>query len=58
MYFVGLDLAWGERKPTGVAVVDDTGKLVHLAVAQDDASIKAKVREEVRALTQRFPLYQ
>ena len=28
MYFVGLDLAWGQRKPTGVAVVDDGGRLV------------------------------
>ncbi len=31
MYFVGLDLAWGERKPTGVAVLDDDGRLVHVA---------------------------
>ena len=30
MYFVGVDLAWGERKPTGIAVVDDTGRLVHI----------------------------
>lgn len=43
MYFVGLDLAWGERKPTGVAVVDDDGKLVYVGVAQDDASIKAAI---------------
>ena len=26
MYFVGLDLAWGERKPTGIAVVDADGR--------------------------------
>ena len=43
MYFVGLDLAWGERKPTGVAVVDDDGRLVYVGVAQDDASIKAAI---------------
>jgi predicted RNase H-like nuclease len=48
MYFVGLDLAWGERKPTGVAVVDDTGKLVHLAVAADDTSIKAAIAPYVK----------
>ena len=28
VHFVGLDLAWGQRKPTGVAVVDDSGRLV------------------------------
>ena len=39
MYFVGLDLAWGERKATGVAVVDADGRLVHITVAQDDSSI-------------------
>ena len=43
VYFVGLDLAWGERKPTGVAVVDDDGRLVHVGVAQDDASIRAAI---------------
>jgi predicted RNase H-like nuclease/ppGpp synthetase/RelA/SpoT-type nucleotidyltranferase len=43
MYFVGVDLAWGERKPTGVAVVDDGGRLVYAGVAQDDASIKAAI---------------
>ncbi|CAN5615090.1 bifunctional ribonuclease/(p)ppGpp synthase [soil metagenome] len=41
MYFVGLDLAWGQRKPTGVAVVDNGGKLVQLVTASDDASIRA-----------------
>lgn len=39
VYFVGLDLAWGERNPTGVAVVDAEGRLTHLAAAGDDASI-------------------
>jgi predicted RNase H-like nuclease/ppGpp synthetase/RelA/SpoT-type nucleotidyltranferase len=43
MYFVGVDLAWGERKPTGVAVVDDGGRLVYVGVAQDDASIRAAI---------------
>jgi predicted RNase H-like nuclease/ppGpp synthetase/RelA/SpoT-type nucleotidyltranferase len=40
-YFLGLDLAWGERKPTGVAVVDGEGQLVHLSSATDDDSIVA-----------------
>ena len=44
MYFVGLDLAWGERKPTGVAVVDDDGALVHVSAQTDDASILAAIR--------------
>jgi len=41
VYFVGLDLAWGERQPTGVAVVDDSGTLVHVSAQTDDASILA-----------------
>ena len=48
MHFVGIDLAWGERKPTGVAVVDDAGTLVYLGVAQDDASIRAAVAPYVQ----------
>ncbi|WP_431233828.1 bifunctional ribonuclease/(p)ppGpp synthase [Mycolicibacterium psychrotolerans] len=43
MHFVGLDLAWGERKPTGVAALDDDGRLVHIASAQDDSSILDEV---------------
>ena len=39
MYFVGLDLAWGEKKPTGVAAIDSDGRLLHVSIAQDDASI-------------------
>lgn len=39
MYFVGVDLAWGERKPTGLAVLDDEGLLVHVSAAQTDEEI-------------------
>jgi predicted RNase H-like nuclease len=39
MYFVGLDLAWGEKNQTGVAVIDADGRLLHVGAAQDDASI-------------------
>ena len=39
MYFVGLDLAWGEKKQTGVAAIDSDGRLLHVGIAQDDASI-------------------
>ncbi|MDT5241602.1 MAG: hypothetical protein QOD97_3800, partial [Mycobacterium sp.] len=48
MYFVGLDLAWGEHKPTGVAVVDDAGKLVHIGTAHDDTSIRAAITPYVQ----------
>jgi len=43
MYFVGLDLAWGERNNTGVAVVDSDGRLLYVGAAHDDASIEAAV---------------
>lgn len=39
MHYVGVDLAWGERKPTGVAVVDADGTLVALAAVQSDDQI-------------------
>jgi predicted RNase H-like nuclease len=41
MYFVGLDLAWGEKNQSGVAVIDSDGRLLHVGVGQDDASIAA-----------------
>ena len=40
---MGLDLAWGERKPTGVAVIDDDGTLAHLSAQTDDASIRKAI---------------
>jgi predicted RNase H-like nuclease len=43
MYFVGLDLAWGEKNHTGVAVVDSDGRLLYVGAARDDASIEAAV---------------
>ncbi|SDC07777.1 Predicted nuclease (RNAse H fold) [Raineyella antarctica] len=39
MYFVGIDLAWGERSHTGLAVLDAAGALVHLSVATNDNDI-------------------
>ena len=35
MHFVGIDLAWGERRPTGLAVLDDDGRLVHVSRGAD-----------------------
>jgi predicted RNase H-like nuclease len=47
MYFVGLDLAWGERNNTGVAVVDSDGRLLYVGAAHDDASIETAVEPYV-----------
>lgn len=47
MYFVGLDLAWGERNPTGVVVVDGKGALVQVSAHTDDAGILAAIRPHV-----------
>ncbi|MFZ0159437.1 MAG: DUF429 domain-containing protein [Kineosporiaceae bacterium] len=41
MHFVGVDLAWGENKPTGLAVLDGNGVLVHVSAAQADEEIVA-----------------
>jgi predicted RNase H-like nuclease/ppGpp synthetase/RelA/SpoT-type nucleotidyltranferase len=41
MYFVGVDLAWGEKGNTGVAVLDAGGRLVHVSAAKDDGAIVA-----------------
>ena len=52
MYFVGLDLAWGERKPTGVAIIEctgDTGRLVYAGAATDDDSIRAALAPYVQS---------
>ncbi|MBO0882716.1 MAG: DUF429 domain-containing protein, partial [Mycobacterium sp.] len=43
MHFVGLDLAWGEKNHTGVAVIDSSGRLLHIGIARDDASIEDAV---------------
>jgi len=41
MYFAGVDLAWAGRNPTGVAVVDADGRLVHIGAVRDDADVLA-----------------
>ena len=41
MHFVGVDLAWGQNKPTGVAVLDEQGLLLHLTAVQTDEEIIA-----------------
>lgn len=39
MHFVGVDLAWGDRKPTGLAVLDENGQLLMVAAANSDDEI-------------------
>ncbi|ROR92875.1 DUF429 domain-containing protein [Nocardioides aurantiacus] len=41
MFHIGVDLAWGRRQPTGVAVLDDEGRLVQLAAVRTDEEILA-----------------
>ncbi|MGB7963934.1 MAG: DUF429 domain-containing protein [Propionicimonas sp.] len=45
MNFAGIDLAWGERAPTGLAVLDQEGTLLHLSRATTDASIAEALGE-------------
>ena len=44
MRFVGVDLAWGTAKPTGVAVLDGDGRLLHVSTEGDDESILTALR--------------
>lgn len=44
MHFVGLDLAWGLKNPTGVAVLDESGALCHASAVRTDDEIVALVR--------------
>ena len=41
MHYVGIDLAWGEKQPTGVAVLDADARLVHLGTVRTDDEIAA-----------------
>ena len=41
MHFVGVDLAWGERRPTGLAVLDGEGRLLHMSAVRTDEEVAA-----------------
>lgn len=43
MHYVGIDLAWGERSPTGVAVLDAAGRLLRVTAARTDEEVAAAV---------------
>lgn len=41
MHYLGIDLAWGERQRTGLAVLDAGGLLVHVSSVRTDEEIRA-----------------
>lgn len=47
MCFAGVDLAWAVHNPSGVAVLDRDGCLVHVSAVRDDAEVLAAVQPYV-----------
>ncbi len=47
MFFVGIDLAWGERQPTGLAVLDAEARLTHVEAVRTDEEITATLARYV-----------
>jgi predicted RNase H-like nuclease/ppGpp synthetase/RelA/SpoT-type nucleotidyltranferase len=47
VFHIGVDLAWGTKQPTGLAVVDDAGRLVHVSAVRTDAEILAALEPYV-----------
>ena len=43
MNYVGIDLAWGEKNPTGVAVLDEACRLLHVSLVRTDEEIEVAV---------------
>ncbi|ANH37664.1 GTP pyrophosphokinase YjbM [Nocardioides dokdonensis FR1436] len=43
MHYVGIDLAWGQRAPTGVAVLDPEARLLHVSAQRTDDEVAAAV---------------
>ena len=41
MYYIGIDLAWGDKQPTGLAVLDDDARLLHVSAVRTDDEIEA-----------------
>ncbi len=39
--YLGIDLAWGDKQRTGLAVLDDEARLLHLSTVRTDDEIKA-----------------
>ena len=43
MFHIGVDLAWGLKRPTGLAVLDASGRLVHVSSVRTDEEILAEL---------------
>ena len=41
MHYIGIDLAWGDKQPTGLAVIDDGARLLHVSAVRTDDEIVA-----------------
>ena len=39
VHFAGVDLAWGQKRPTGLAVLDGSGRLLHVSAVRTDEEI-------------------
>jgi predicted RNase H-like nuclease/ppGpp synthetase/RelA/SpoT-type nucleotidyltranferase len=39
VFHIGVDLAWGQRQPTGIGVLDAAGRLVHVASVRTDEEV-------------------
>lgn len=47
MHYVGIDLAWGDRRPTGLAVLDADGTLLAVSAVRTDEEIEAALASYV-----------
>ncbi len=47
-FYVGLDLAWGTRRSTGVAVLDASGRLLDVASVRTDEEIRERIAPYVQ----------
>ncbi len=43
MHFIGVDLAWGLKQPTGLAVLDEHARLLHVSAVRTDEEIEAEL---------------
>jgi predicted RNase H-like nuclease/ppGpp synthetase/RelA/SpoT-type nucleotidyltranferase len=41
VHYIGIDLAWGDKRPTGLAVIDEGARLLHVSSVRTDEEIKA-----------------
>ena len=39
--YLGIDLAWADKQRTGLAVLDDEARLLHLSTVRTDEEIEA-----------------